>query len=213
MESPIKIAVCCFILDKNKNLMITKRPQHLKIFPNVWVLPGGLVEFQESLELALFRELEEETGLTFEFRNDEENEGVRMISPLRFDQPDELAVKFAPYYLYESVTHNVLDQVAHLSGYQDRPPQAEGRPPVSQHLCLFYKAQIDESFERILIEVCKAEVHRLVWAGLPQLADAFKGKHSTIPGFEYDPSVLLHEAPNCQVKTDRLWPLFQENSH
>ena len=81
----MKVAVCCFILDKDKNLMITKRPQHLKIFPNVWVLPGGLVEFKESLEIALFRELEEETGLTFEFRDDEESKGVRMISPLRFD--------------------------------------------------------------------------------------------------------------------------------
>ena len=48
--------------------MITKRPDHLKIFPNVWVLPGVMVEFQEELEIALFRELEEEVGLTFEFK-------------------------------------------------------------------------------------------------------------------------------------------------
>ncbi len=45
LESQVKVAVCCFILDKDKNLMLTKRPQHLKIFPNVWVLPGGLVEY------------------------------------------------------------------------------------------------------------------------------------------------------------------------
>ena len=43
----VKMAVCCYILDKNKNLLITKRPDHLKIFPNVWVLPGGMVDFQE----------------------------------------------------------------------------------------------------------------------------------------------------------------------
>ena len=64
---PIKMAVCAYILDKDKNLMVTKRPDHLKIFPNVWVLPGGLVEPHESLETALFREIEEEVGLTFEF--------------------------------------------------------------------------------------------------------------------------------------------------
>lgn len=32
-----------------------------------------------------------------------------MISPLRFDQPDEIPVKFEPFYLYESVTNSVLD--------------------------------------------------------------------------------------------------------
>lgn len=80
-------------MDKNKNLMITKRPDHLKIFPNVWVMPGGLVDFQESLDIALFRELEEEVGLTFEYTDESESK-VRMISPLRFDQPDEIAVKF-----------------------------------------------------------------------------------------------------------------------
>lgn len=77
------MAVCCYILDKNKNLLITKRPDHLKIFPNVWVLPGGMVEFQEKLEIAIFRELEEEVGLTFEFKDSSTD--VRMISPLRFD--------------------------------------------------------------------------------------------------------------------------------
>jgi len=53
--------------------MITKRPEHLKIFPNVWVLPGGIVEYQESLENALFRELEEEVGLTFEHSTEEDS--------------------------------------------------------------------------------------------------------------------------------------------
>jgi isopentenyldiphosphate isomerase len=39
------MAVCAYIMDRNNNLMITKRPEHLKIFPNVWVLPGGIVEY------------------------------------------------------------------------------------------------------------------------------------------------------------------------
>ena len=44
-----------------------------------------------------------------------------MISPLKFDHPtDEIAVKFQPFYLYESVPANVLDEVEHLTGWQDR---------------------------------------------------------------------------------------------
>jgi 8-oxo-dGTP pyrophosphatase MutT (NUDIX family) len=42
-----------------------------------------MVDYQEQLEIALFREVEEEVGLTFEFV--EPTNRVRMISPLRFD--------------------------------------------------------------------------------------------------------------------------------
>lgn len=81
--------------------------------------------------MGLFREIEEEVGLTFEYT---ESNTVRMISPLRFDQPDEIPVTFQPFYLYESVTKGVLDQVEHLSGYKDRPEDLEdrdARPPIS----------------------------------------------------------------------------------
>lgn len=184
MDQQVKMAVCCYVMDKNKNVMLTKRPDHLKIFPSVWVMPGGMVEYQETLELGLFRELEEEVGLTFEYRNEETNSGgVRMISPLHFDHPDEIPLTFEPFYLYESVTRGVLDQVEHLSGYKDRPEdleERESKPPPSQHLVLFFKAQIDESFDRLMVELNKAEVQKLVWASLPQLDDAFKGKHSNL---------------------------------
>jgi hypothetical protein len=49
-----------------------------------------------------------------------------MISPLKFDHPtDEIAVTFSPFYLYESVTANVLDEVEHLTGWQDRVRDSE----------------------------------------------------------------------------------------
>lgn len=88
------------------------------------------------------------------------------------------------------------------------------KAPPSQHLCLFFKAQIDESFDRILLELNKAEVQKLGWASLPQLAEAFENKHSNLKAaYEYDPSILLHQESNCLIKTDRLWPLFQDNKY
>lgn len=112
------MAVCAYILDQDKNLLLTKRPEHLKIFPNVWVLPGGIVDVQETFETAIMREVEEEVGLTFEFENDDPEKKVRMISPLRNDfEGDFLPMTFEPFYLYESVTNRVLDEVLHLSGY------------------------------------------------------------------------------------------------
>jgi hypothetical protein len=32
-------------------------------------------------------------------------------------------------------------------------------------------------------------------------------------GFEYDPKIILHLEPNCMLKTDRLWPLRDKNTH
>ena len=66
----MKLAVCSYILDKNNNLLLTKRPDWLKIFPNVWVLPGGVVEYGERMDIANFREIEEEIGLTFEYMDE-----------------------------------------------------------------------------------------------------------------------------------------------
>ncbi|KAM9724077.1 nucleoside diphosphate-linked moiety X motif 17-like isoform 2-T2 [Menidia menidia] len=47
----------------NQRLLLTRRAPQLRIFPNLWVPPGGHVEPDESLLDAGLRELEEETGL------------------------------------------------------------------------------------------------------------------------------------------------------
>lgn len=58
---------------------------------------------------------------------------------------------------------------------------------------MFYKAEIDEDFSRILLELNKAEVQNLVWVSLPKLADAFNKKYSnSAASYEYDPAILLH---------------------
>ena len=43
-------------------LLFLKRAQH-KQYPNAWNLPGGKVEWGESLKRAVIRETQEETGL------------------------------------------------------------------------------------------------------------------------------------------------------
>lgn len=109
-ENLVKLAVCGYVLDKNDNLMLTKRPKWLKIFPNRWVLPGGIVDFQEPLEFAIMREIEEEVGLTFEYTEENANcNTFHLTSPLRESQPNPIPITFEPYYVYESVTNNVLD--------------------------------------------------------------------------------------------------------
>merc|ERR1712179_602417 len=52
------------ILETSDNkILLTKRAMHMRTFPGVWVPPGGHIEVAESLQTAVLRELEEETGL------------------------------------------------------------------------------------------------------------------------------------------------------
>lgn len=45
------------------NLVLIKRGSNSSAYPNMWALPGGLLEEGESLESCAARELEEETGI------------------------------------------------------------------------------------------------------------------------------------------------------
>lgn len=62
MNSGITVAVECYIKKKNKYLML-HRSSKKRILPNVWMAPGGKVEFKEGLFEGAKREVFEETGL------------------------------------------------------------------------------------------------------------------------------------------------------
>ena len=51
-----------------EHLLLLKRSPDKKVFPNVWVVPGGHVEQNESHLDCAMRELEEETGIVADSR-------------------------------------------------------------------------------------------------------------------------------------------------
>ncbi|QGA53444.1 NUDIX domain-containing protein [Sulfolobus sp. E5-1-F] len=59
MDRPL-VAVGCLIVEENKVLLVKRKNP-----PNagLWAIPGGKVEYGETLEDALKREMREETGL------------------------------------------------------------------------------------------------------------------------------------------------------
>ncbi|KAL8606641.1 hypothetical protein ACOMHN_025740 [Nucella lapillus] len=59
----IDIGVAIILESADNKVLLTKRPAHLRAFPNIWVPPGGHVEPNEKLTHAGLRELREETGL------------------------------------------------------------------------------------------------------------------------------------------------------
>ncbi|XP_072535556.1 nucleoside diphosphate-linked moiety X motif 17 [Salminus brasiliensis] len=59
----VDVGVAVLLESANQRLLLTRRAATLRIFPNVWVPPGGHVELDEQLLDAGLRELREETGL------------------------------------------------------------------------------------------------------------------------------------------------------
>ncbi|XP_041798827.1 nucleoside diphosphate-linked moiety X motif 17 isoform X2 [Chelmon rostratus] len=65
-ERGIDVGVAIILQTANQRVLLTRRAKELRIFPNVWVPPGGHVEPDETLLDAGLRELKEETGLKLE---------------------------------------------------------------------------------------------------------------------------------------------------
>ncbi|CAL4226883.1 unnamed protein product, partial [Meganyctiphanes norvegica] len=59
----IDVGVAVILETSDNKVLLTKRAMHMRTFPGVWVPPGGHIEQDESLETAVLRELQEETGL------------------------------------------------------------------------------------------------------------------------------------------------------
>ncbi|CAJ1061242.1 nucleoside diphosphate-linked moiety X motif 17 isoform X2 [Xyrichtys novacula] len=59
----VDVGVAILLQTTNQRVLLTRRARELRVFPNVWVPPGGHVEPDETLLDAGLRELKEETGL------------------------------------------------------------------------------------------------------------------------------------------------------
>ncbi|XP_022072300.1 nucleoside diphosphate-linked moiety X motif 17 [Acanthochromis polyacanthus] len=59
----VDVGVAILLQTANQRVLLTRRAKQLRIFPNVWVPPGGHLEPDETLLEAGLRELKEETGL------------------------------------------------------------------------------------------------------------------------------------------------------
>ncbi len=64
IEHVFKLYARAVIFDATKDkVLLLKKKSDQKIGPGSWLLPGGTVEFGEDIEIALIREIEEETNL------------------------------------------------------------------------------------------------------------------------------------------------------
>ena len=72
----INVGVCAILESSDQHVLLTRRAQHMRTFPGIWVPPGGGIDSNESLLEAGKRELLEETGLNIK---DSEIESSRTL--------------------------------------------------------------------------------------------------------------------------------------
>ncbi|XP_076819000.1 m7GpppN-mRNA hydrolase NUDT17-like [Clavelina lepadiformis] len=60
----VNVGVAVLLESRDNFVLLTRRAQNLRTFPNVWVPPGGHVGLNETLSEAGFREMKEETGIS-----------------------------------------------------------------------------------------------------------------------------------------------------
>ncbi len=63
MSKPSPIPVVCAVIERNRRVLIARRPAN-KHLPLKWEFPGGKVEPGETSEAAIIREIQEELGCT-----------------------------------------------------------------------------------------------------------------------------------------------------
>jgi 8-oxo-dGTP pyrophosphatase MutT (NUDIX family) len=75
INSGVSVAVAVILESSDQKVLITRRPPHMRTFPNVWVPPGGGSEDQESVIVTGLREVFEETGLDIK-------DDIKLVEPL-----------------------------------------------------------------------------------------------------------------------------------
>jgi 8-oxo-dGTP diphosphatase len=58
--------VPAIIRNDKGEILLGKRAKNMHLFPDYWGLPGGLIEYGETVEMAIKRELREEIGVESE---------------------------------------------------------------------------------------------------------------------------------------------------
>jgi len=102
MDNTYKIIVSTIIFNKDKQVLLGKRSANEEVFPSLWGIPGGKVEFDTDsknvLEDNLIREVKEEMGIIIEpskcFKSYFNGEGTKLyiifISDFISGQPEAL---------------------------------------------------------------------------------------------------------------------------
>ena len=165
------LAVCLVIMTGDKKILLTRRHPRI-IFPHAWVMPGGLVEPGETLENAVLRETQEETGLKFKIERKksqkQSEEGKEEVEYLI--NGERCQVK--PFYAFESASYRYERDENDLS------------PASTTHLILFFLVELrHKSSDFPDLRLQYTEVDGALWLGREEIDKIFKCEEEQLDGF------------------------------
>lgn len=155
-QRALKLCACAIVESVDGLLLLTRRDARMKFFSKAWVFPGGHVEQQESVELAVLREVREETGLAFELR-----QGQAFL--------EEQACNSRPFLLYESIFPSLL----------------EAGLPQSQTLIVFYYIQVRQTAASLRV-LNSSEVDVSVWLSHSEMQQVLASQPGQVQGILRD---------------------------
>lgn len=146
-KGDMKLASCIVLQDKEGKVFLTLRSTNLKIFPNSWILPGGHIEPNESLEEGVIRELFEETGIAIARQPD----GTLLFNNAK--------VNLRPFFGFESSIPPYDRETGKY--YRRKCPQG--------HLIIYFHVKVDVRAEKITLNLQASEVAAAAWLTRDQL--------------------------------------------
>ena len=174
-------------------VLLTRRHQAAKLFPGVWVLPGGHVDEGEDLLTAALREVLEETGIRIApapgaraadsapgqgapATGSAPAPGARASSDSSCPEPGSAAPAQDLLCLWES----------------SYPPSVEEGPPIAQHLVCTYRVKLPCPAGAVPLRLQRSEVSGAAWVGVGAVRAWLRGHPGT--------------RPPCPVSVDGTWP-------
>lgn len=88
------------IIENNGQFLFIKRSKHAKNMAGKWVFPGGKIEKGEDAIQALFRELKEETNLTFD-------DEIAFLSSYQFLRNEDMSSSIGLVFLVKSLDRTI----------------------------------------------------------------------------------------------------------
>ena len=180
------LAVCLVIMTGDKKILLTRRHPRI-IFPHAWVMPGGLVEPGETLENAVLRETQEETGLKFKINFDKASKNLKKIFKIERKKSQKQSVEgeeeveylingercqVKPFYAFESASYRYERDENDLS------------PASTTHLILFFLVELrHKSSDFPDLRLQYTEVDGALWLGREEIDKIFKCEEEELDGF------------------------------
>lgn len=157
----IDVGVSVLLESGDQKILITRRAQHMRTFPGVWVPPGGHIEDGESILDAGIREVFEETGLVLK-------KGAKVDTVLLEPPPAEKDKDNND----REVEEDIIDDDHNLNKYNllglwesCYPPVLYAGQPKRQHLVYYLHIQVTQHSDLIqqYLKLERSEVGACAW--------------------------------------------------